>query len=143
MSSSCALSTICVVAVLVAVSPPLPASSRAPIRSAASRARAGMTWLWMSIVVRIWLWPQFHDHARVHVLGQQQGGGGVPAVVQPDVADARLLQQPRPVVIVGLLVDRPAIRLGEDEVLVVPLGAGQHPLAQLGGLVPVQFGDER
>jgi hypothetical protein len=31
----------------------------------------------------------------------------------------------------------------EDQVLVVPLGAGQHPLAELGGLVPVQLGDER
>ena len=41
----CALSTISVVAVLVAVCLPLPVSSRAPIRSAASRARAGMTWL--------------------------------------------------------------------------------------------------
>ncbi|MDT0278163.1 hypothetical protein RM425_19855 [Blastococcus sp. DSM 46792] len=67
----------------------------------------------------------------------------MPAVVQPDVADAGLLQQPRPVVVVGLLVDRPAVDLGEDQVLVVPLGAGQHPLAELGGLVPVQLGDER
>nr|WP_231486492.1 hypothetical protein [Candidatus Blastococcus massiliensis] len=77
------------------------------------------------------------------VLAQQQGGSGVPAVVQPDVPDAGLLQQPRPVVVVGLLVDRPAVGLGEDQVLVVPLGAGQHPLAELGGLVPVQLGDER
>ncbi|TFV89819.1 hypothetical protein [Blastococcus sp. CT_GayMR16] len=86
---------------------------------------------------------QLHDHARVHVLGQQQGGGRVPAVVQPDVADAGLLEQSGPVVVVGLLVDRPAVGLGKDQVLVVPLGAGQHPLAELGGLVPVEFGDER
>jgi hypothetical protein len=46
---------------------------------------------------------------RVHVLGQQQGGGGEPAVVQPDMSDAGLLEQARPVVVVGLLVDRPAI----------------------------------
>jgi hypothetical protein len=32
-----------------------------------------------------------------------------------------------------------AVGLGEDEVLVVPLGPGQHPLTELGGLVPVQF----
>ncbi|TFV68123.1 UNVERIFIED_ORG: hypothetical protein E4P37_00065 [Bacillus sp. AZ43] len=86
---------------------------------------------------------QLHDHPRVDVLGQQQGCGGVPPVVQADVANACPLQQPRPVVVVGLLVDRPAVGLGEDEVLVVPFGAGQHPLAELRGLVPVQFGDER
>jgi hypothetical protein len=63
--------------------------------------------------------------------------------LQPDVANARLLQQPRPVVVVGLLVDRPAVRLGEDQVLVLPLGPGQHPLAELSGLVRVQLGDER
>ncbi|MDK3258167.1 hypothetical protein QOZ86_16810 [Blastococcus capsensis] len=44
---------------------------------------------------------------------------------------------------VGLLVDRPAVGLGEDQVLVVPLGAGQHLLAELRGLVPVQLADER
>jgi hypothetical protein len=38
-------------------------------------------------------------------------------------------------------VDRPAIRLGEDRFLVVRLGAGQHPFAQLGGLVRVYGGD--
>nr|WP_236828249.1 MULTISPECIES: hypothetical protein [unclassified Blastococcus] len=86
---------------------------------------------------------QLHDHPRVHVLGQQQGGGGVPAVVQAHVADSGCLQQSGPVVVVGLLVDGAAVRLGEDEVLVVPLGAGQHPLAELGGLVPVQLVDER
>jgi hypothetical protein len=86
---------------------------------------------------------QLHDDAWVDVLAQQESGGRVPAVVQPDVANPGLLQQPRPVVVVGLLVDRPAVGLGEDEVLVVPLGAGQHPLAELGGLVPVQLGDQR
>ena len=86
---------------------------------------------------------QLHDHPRVHVLAEQQGGGGVPAVVEADMADAGLLQQARPVVVVGLLVDRPAVGLGEDQVLVVPLGAGQHPLAQLRGLVPVQLGDQQ
>jgi hypothetical protein len=32
--------------------------------------------------------------------------------------------------------------LGEDQVLVVPLRAGQHPFAELGRLVSVQFRDE-
>ncbi|WNV76698.1 hypothetical protein RTG05_05340 [Geodermatophilus sp. DSM 44513] len=86
---------------------------------------------------------QLHDHPRVHVLAQQQGRGSVPAVVQPDVPDAGGLQQTGPVVVVGLLVDRPPVGLGEDQVLVLPLGAGQHPLAELRGLVPVQLGDER
>ncbi|HEV7872343.1 MAG TPA: hypothetical protein VGO95_13895 [Modestobacter sp.] len=86
---------------------------------------------------------QFHDHPRVDVLGQQQGGGGVPAVVQADVADAGLLEQAGPVVVVGLLVDRPAVGLREDQVFVVPLGPRQHPLARLRGLVLVERGDER
>nr|WP_083606480.1 hypothetical protein [Geodermatophilus obscurus] len=66
----------------------------------------------------------------------------MPAVVQPDVADAGGLQQTGPVVVVGLLVDGPPIGLGEDQVLVLPPGAGQHPLAELAGLVLVQGGDE-
>src|SRR4051794_6840011 len=62
----------------------------------------------MSIVVRIWtVAEQLHDDPRVHVLGQQQDGGGVPAVVQADVPDAGGLQQAGRVVLVGLLVDRP------------------------------------
>ncbi|HZB21148.1 MAG TPA: hypothetical protein VE463_15035, partial [Blastococcus sp.] len=60
---------------------------------------------------------QLHDHPRVHVLAEQQGGGGVPAVVQPDVADAGFVEQAGPVVVVGLLVDRPTVDLREDEVL--------------------------
>ena len=86
---------------------------------------------------------ELHHHARVHVLAEQQGGRGVPAVVQPDVPDAGGLEQPGPVVVVGLLVDRPAVGLGEDEVLVLPLGAGQHPLAEMRGRVPVQLDHER
>ncbi|MCO7219575.1 hypothetical protein NH342_07080 [Klenkia sp. PcliD-1-E] len=85
---------------------------------------------------------QLHDHPRVHVLAEQQGGGGVPAVVQPHVPDAGGLQQTGPVVVVGLLVHRAAVGLGEDQVLVVPVGAGLHPLAELGGLVVLQLGDE-
>ena len=44
----------------------------------------------------------------------------------------------RPGVVVGLLVDRPAVGLGEDQVLVVPLGAGQHRSPSWRGLVLVQ-----
>ncbi|MCZ2836770.1 hypothetical protein O2V61_04960 [Modestobacter sp. VKM Ac-2985] len=98
----------------------------------------------MSIVVRIWVWPSSSMTTRgVDVLGEQQRRGGVPAVVQPNVSDTGRLQEPGPVVVVGLPVDRPAVGLGEDQVLVVPLGAGQHPLAELCGFMPVQLGDER
>lgn len=68
--------------------------------------------------------------------------GRVPSVVQPDVPDAGLLEQSGPVVVVGPLVDRTAVGLSEDQVLVVPPGAGQHLLAELRGLVPVQLGHE-
>ncbi|WP_245160488.1 hypothetical protein [Blastococcus sp. CT_GayMR20] len=85
---------------------------------------------------------QLHDHPRVHVLAEQERGRGVPAVVQPDVPDAGLLEKAGPVVVVGLLVDRPAVGLGEDQVLVVPLGAGKHPLTELGGPVLVQGGGQ-
>nr|WP_218122273.1 hypothetical protein [Blastococcus aurantiacus] len=81
---------------------------------------------------------QLHDDPRVDVLAQEERGGGVPPVVQADVADAGFLEQTCPVVVVGLLVDRPAVGLGEDQVFVVPLGAGQHPLAELGGFVLLQ-----
>jgi hypothetical protein len=48
-----------------------------------------------------------HDDPRVDALGQQQRRGGVPAVVQPDVADARLVQESLP----GAPVRRPLDRL--------------------------------
>nr|WP_246078580.1 hypothetical protein [Modestobacter excelsi] len=85
---------------------------------------------------------QLHDHPRMHVLAEKQGRRSVPTVVQADVADAGLLQQTGPVVVVGLLVDRPAVGLGEDQVPVVPLIAGQHPLAELGGFVLLQRGEQ-
>ncbi|TFV78294.1 hypothetical protein E4P39_03460 [Blastococcus sp. CT_GayMR19] len=86
---------------------------------------------------------QLHDDTWMHVLAEQQCRGRVTAVVQADVADARLLQEPRPVVVVGLLVDRPTVGLREDQVLVLPLGAGEHLLTELDGLVAVQLGDQR
>ena len=64
------------------------------------------------------------------------------AVVQSDVPNAGPLQQGTPVVVVGFLVDRAAIGLGEDQIVVVPLKRGQHPLAELRGLMGVQRGDE-
>jgi hypothetical protein len=67
----------------------------------------------------------------------------VPPVVQANVADACLRQQARPVVVVGLLVDRPAVGLGEDQAVVLPQRAGGDALLELRGLVPVQLRHQR
>jgi hypothetical protein len=48
-----------------------------------------MMWLSMSIVVRIWLWPSGSmTTCGWTLLAEQQDGGGVPPVVQPDVVGA-------------------------------------------------------
>jgi hypothetical protein len=52
----------------------------------------------------------------VHALAQQKRRSCVPAVVEADMADAGLLQQAGPVVVVGLLVDGAAVGLGEEQV---------------------------
>src|SRR5207244_3774373 len=83
------------------------------------------------------------DDAWVDALAEQQRGGGVAPVVQPDVPDAGALEQAAPIVVIGSLGDRAAVWLGEDQVLVVPVRAGEHPFAELGGLVAVQGGDQR
>jgi hypothetical protein len=78
----------------------------------------------------------------VHVLVEQERHGRVRAVVEANVPDAGLLQQAGPVAVVDLLVDRPAVGLGEAQSSSChsePAG----PLAELCGPVPVQFGDER
>ena len=54
---------------------------------------------------------------------KQQGCGGVPAVVEPDVSDAGIGEEPRPGFVVGVLVEWSAVGLGEDEVKVLPIGA--------------------
>ncbi|WP_338184122.1 hypothetical protein [Jatrophihabitans sp.] len=86
---------------------------------------------------------QLHDHARVHAFREQQGRCGVAAVVKTYMADPSSLQQRAPVVVVGLLVDGPSVGLGEDEVLVLPVVACQHSLAELSRLVLLESRDQR
>jgi hypothetical protein len=81
---------------------------------------------------------QLHDHAGVKALGQQECGRCVPSVMQPNMSDAGSSQEFAPVLVVGLLVDRPDVRLDEDEVLVVPLVGRQHAFTGLQRLVLVQ-----
>ena len=78
---------------------------------------------------------QLHDDPGVLAGDQQHRGRGVPGIVQPDVADTGVLQQRAPGVVVGLLVDRSTARLSEDQILVLPLRSGQHPLTGLKALV--------
>jgi hypothetical protein len=49
----------------------------------------------------------------------------VSGVVQPAVAQPGLSEQPFPLVVVGIRVERPAGRIGEDPPLVVPELASQ------------------
>src|SRR4051812_22924332 len=96
----------------------------------------------MSSVVRIWLWPSSSMTTRGWTFSPSSN---VAAVCRPSCRRTwrtpGLLQQPGPVVVVGLLVDRSTVGLGEDQVLVDPLGAGQHPAA--GTLAAVQRGVPR
>jgi hypothetical protein len=59
---------------------------------------------------------------------EQQRRGGVAAVVKADVPDIGAIEQLDPGLVVGVLVERAAVRLGEDEIPVVPLGAGDQSL---------------
>ncbi|HWB66833.1 MAG TPA: hypothetical protein VG708_08400 [Mycobacteriales bacterium] len=61
-----------------------------------------------------------HDDPWRHALCQEQGGGGVPGVVQPGGADAGVAQQVAPGAVVVARVDGGAGRGGEDEAAVVP-----------------------
>src|SRR4051812_37091120 len=52
-------------------------------------AGAGVTWLYVSVVVRACAWPKhLHDDPRVHPFGRQQRGRRVPHVVEADLAYA-------------------------------------------------------
>ncbi|MCZ2814915.1 hypothetical protein [Modestobacter sp. VKM Ac-2984] len=78
----------------------------------------------MSIVVRIWLWPSSFMTTRGCTFSLSSS---VAAVCRPSCSRTRRV---------------PAVGLGEDQVFVVPLGAGQHSLAELGGLLRVQCGHQ-
>ncbi len=69
-----------------------------------------MTWLWMSIGVRVWRWPCGSMTTRGCSFPLSiRSAAGVPAVVHADVADSGRLQQPAPVGVVDLLVARTAV----------------------------------
>jgi hypothetical protein len=69
----------------------------------------------------------------VDAFDEQQGRHRVPSVVLPDVAQVRLAQDRLPRTPVRLAFDRPAVRLGEDEVVVLPQRAGGNAFLELGG----------
>ena len=58
---------------------------------------------------------QLHHDPGVNAFGEQQGGGRVPAVVQPDMADSRCAQQQRPLAVVVAVVDRSAKLVRENQ----------------------------
>ena len=62
---------------------------------------------------------------------QEQRRRRVPGVVQPSLTHAGLRQQGPPGAVVAARVDRLAVLLSEDEVRVVPLRPGRHPLRKL------------
>lgn len=74
---------------------------------------------------------QLHDNAWMDGGGQQQRRRRVATVVQADVSHAGAVEQLDPCLVVGVLVQRPSVRLGEDEIPVVPLAAGDEPLLVL------------
>jgi len=83
-----------------------------------------------------------HDDPGVDSLGQQQGRRGVPSVVQADLAHACLAEEDLPGAPVGLALDRPAVGLSEDQVVVLPERAGKPALLELGDAVDSQCLDE-
>ena len=79
-----------------------------------------------------------HDDSGVHALGQQQGRCGVPPVMQSDFAHARLAQEGLPGTPIRLALDRPAVGLSEDQVVVLPEQTGVRALLELSGAVGSQ-----
>jgi hypothetical protein len=63
---------------------------------------------------------QFHHDARMDAGAEEQGCGGVPAVVEADVTDASGFENGLPCLPVALAVDRAAVGLVEDELMVLP-----------------------
>jgi hypothetical protein len=64
-----------------------------------------------------------HHRALVDALGEQQGGGCVPGIMNADLPDSGRFEQTSPFVPVGVLADRPSVGLAPDEVAVAPGGA--------------------
>ena len=76
-----------------------------------------------------------HHNALVNTLGEQEGGGGVPGVMDPHPTDTGCFQQGLPFVPVGMGADRPPIGLAPDEVAITPGSPGRHALMELDGPV--------
>nr|WP_235994863.1 hypothetical protein [Nonomuraea montanisoli] len=73
--------------------------------------------------------------AYVDALLYQQGGGGVPGVVDSDVSDAGLLEDGLPLLPVLCALDRAAVSGGEDEVVIRPPVPRLEAFGGLGFLV--------
>jgi hypothetical protein len=76
-----------------------------------------------------------HHNALVNTLGEHEGGGGVPGVMDPHPADTGGFQQGMPFVSVGMGADRPPVGLAPDEVAITPGWSGRHALMELAGPV--------
>ena len=68
--------------------------------------------------------------------------GGVPAVVQPDLAHARLVQEVLPRSPGRLPLDRTPVHLREDEVVVHPQRPSRDAFLELRGAMRLQRADE-
>lgn len=69
----------------------------------------------MSIVVPIRLWPNLHDHSRLHALRKEQARGRVTEVLEPLPRDARLLEEGEVAAVGVPPIERRADRRGEDQ----------------------------
>jgi hypothetical protein len=71
----------------------------------------------------------------INALSKQQGGRGVPGIMNAHPADSGGFEQSIPFVPVGVGADRPPVGLAPDEVAVVPGWPCGHAFLELGGSV--------
>lgn len=74
-----------------------------------------------------------HHNPLVHTLSEQESGRGMPRIVNPRVPDASGFEQCLPLVPVGVVADRTAVRLAPYEIAIFPNRTGSHPLFELRG----------
>jgi hypothetical protein len=102
-----------------------------------------MTWLYVSVVVRICAWPSTSMTARGCT---PSDSSSVAAVCRPSWSRTwrtpRLGQERLPRLPVGFPFYRPPVGLREDEVVVLPEGTGGDALLELGGSVGPQGVDK-
>ena len=82
-----------------------------------------------------------HDDAAVDALSEEKRGCGVSGVVEAGWAYAGFGQEHLPCVVVGAGVYRGAVRLGEDQVVVMPGAASSKAFVGLGPAVVVEVGE--